>query len=387
MFTPITIARFAFVCCAVASMFGDVNPVVEAPHPPRWVSGYYVGYQRALYPEETLDFSNLTHIIVGRIVPAPHGGVIANFDIDDARGPAMAAAVASRAHKAGRAAILMLGGSGTREAFIEAASDANRATFVANLLATMDRLGYDGIDVDWEPLRSTDAAPALELLRALRRARPAMLLTMPVAWADANAPLSVGSWYHTAAALLDQVNVMTYAMAGPWSGWESWHSSALTDHAAAHPSSVESSIRAYLNAGVPAAKLGVGVGSFGACWRGITAPRQSLARASWIAGDNTMSYATIMSSYYAANARRWDDRAKAPYLTFAAPAGPAGCTFISFEDEQSIAEKGMLVDRLGLGGAIVWTIGEGHVGAAQGNARAGGSDPLLRATYRAILKR
>lgn len=35
----------------------------------RWVSGYYVGYQRDLYPPEDIDWNGLTHLIVGVVTP------------------------------------------------------------------------------------------------------------------------------------------------------------------------------------------------------------------------------------------------------------------------------------------------------------------------------
>ena len=42
--------------------------------------------------------------------------------------------------------------------------------------------------------------------------------------------------------------------------------------------------------------------------------------------------------------------------------GPApGCNFLSYEDAQSIAAKGAYARRNGLGGTIIWNIGEGYV--------------------------
>jgi chitinase len=358
-------------------------PLPPLPPPPagsRWVSGYYVGYQRGLYPETSVDFSLMTHIIVGRIIPAADGSVLTHFDIDNTNGPAMARTLSSRAHAAGRKAILMLGGAGEHAGFVGAANNTNRAKFVGNLLRVMDDLGYDGIDVDWEPIETADRAPLLQLLKDLRAARPSILLSIPVGWTNANFT-GVDSWYAEVAAQVQQMNLMTYDMAGPWGGWVSWHFSALQDHGADHPSSIASSVQQYLNVGIPAAKLGVGIGFYGACWRGVTGPRQALNGAYIVASDNTMSYRNIMTSYYTLAARRWDDAAKAGYLTFSTATGPQGCNFISYEDEQSIAAKGEFVRTRGLGGAIIWTIGQGHLPSAP----AGSQDPLLKATYQGIV--
>ncbi len=357
----------------------DTTTPPPPPPPPgaRWVSGYYAGYQRSLYPESEVDFSILTHIFVGAVLPQANGGVDTTFYITNTQGPAMARTLATRAHQAGRKAILMLGGAGTHDAMASAASSANRATFVANLIATMDRLGYDGIDVDWEPITSTDRPNLLALLQQLRAARPGMLLTIPVGWVNTNVPGDVDSWYAQVAGVVDQMNVMTYSMAGPYGGWLSWHTSALFGAKGNTPSSVQSSADRYVAVGVPAAKLGIGIPFYGVCWRGVTGPNQTSSTMAIIADDNTMSYRNIMATYHSAGARQWDDVAKMGYLSFASPTGPQGCQFISYDDEQSIAAKGAYVKSAGLGGAIIWTINQGHLGAGQ--------DPVLRATYDAIV--
>jgi chitinase len=360
-----------------------VTPTGDAPPPPpppppgaRWLAGYWVGYQRAIHPETEVDFSILTHVFAGAVLPNADGTLQTHFYLDAVNGPAAARTLATRAHQAGRKAILMLGGAGTHDAMASAASGANRAAFVANLVRTMDELGYDGVDVDWEPITAADRPNVLALLQALRAARPSMLLTIPVGWVNTNFPGEVDAWYAQVAGVVDQLNVMTYSMAGPYGGWASWHTSALSGHKGNTPSSVQSSAARYLAVGVPAAKLGIGLPFYGACWRGATGPDQTVPGMSIVAEDNTMSYRNIRANYGFA-ARLWDATAQAAYLSYAAPTGPQGCQFVTYEDEQSIAAKGAYVKSAGLGGAIVWTINQGHLGAGQ--------DPLLRAAYQAIV--
>ena len=363
-----------------------VTPTPTAPPPPpppagsRWVSGYYVGYQRGLYPEATVDLASMTHLLVGRIRPLADGTVTTDFDVDAVIGPQMARTLSTRAHQAGRKALLMLGGEGEHAGFVGAASAANRGRFVTTLLRTLDDLGYDGLDVDWEPIELADRAPLLALLDALRAARPGILLTVPVGWVNVNfAAEEVDAWYVQLAARLDQMNIMSYSMAGPW-GWEVWHHSPLTDHAGMRPSSVSGSVQAYLAAGVPRAKLGVGIGAYGSCWHSPVTPRQMPGPGVMMSfGDNAMSYVNIMSQYYVAANRVWDAAAQVPYLGFPSPRGPAGCAFVSYEDEQSVAAKGAWVRAQGLGGTIVWTIAQQHFPGAANR------DPLLRAAYQAIV--
>jgi chitinase len=382
----ITVARNGAVATTTITVTGSVvvTPPDTTPKPPvppsgtsgRWVSGYYAGYQRNLYPETSIDFSLLTHIFVAAIEPAANGGVTSDFFVDAVNGPAMARTISTRAHAAGRKAILMLGGAGYRDALAGATTPGNMATFVNNLVTTMTTLGYDGIDVDWEPISSADQPIVLDLLKRLRAARPGIILTIPVGW---HGPLT--SWYAQVAAVVDQINIMSYGMAGNWGGWDSWHQSALFDESATHPTSVSGAVKLYQAVGVPNAKLGIGIGFYGSCWKGVNTMRVALpASAGVTADDNTMSYVNIMSSYYNVASYKWDAAAKEGYLSFAAATGPAACTMVSYDDPQAITEKGNYVRSAGLGGTIIWTINQGYFP----NAAVGSRDPLLKAAYTSI---
>jgi chitinase len=353
-----------------------------------WISAYYVGYQRDLYPPDEVDFASISHLMVGRIRPLVDGRVTTDFDIDPTNGPAMARMLSARAHEARRKAILMLGGDGEHAGFVGAASAVNRPRFVSSLIEAVDTLAYDGLDIDWEPIEAADRSSLLALLRDLRSARPSLILTIPVGFVNPYRE-SVDRWYATLAAEVDQMNVMTYGMAGPWNLWRSWHSSALRGEGFTTPTSVARITESYFAAGVPAAKLGVGIAFYGSCWQGVTGPRQSITSAAILASDNTMSYANLMAYYYNSGSRRWDDAAQVPYLSYeqpyrrvGAPSGMPRCSFVSYEDEQSIAAKGAYVRAEGLGGAIIWTVNQGHFATAPVGSR----DPLLAAARDALFR-
>lgn len=360
-----------------------VAPADTQPNSSYWISAYYVGYQRDLYPVDQVDFSTLTHLIVGRITPTVSGDVLTTFDINATDGPIMARALATRAHQAGRKAILMLGGAGEHANFVGAASPANRSRFVQNLLRVMDDLGYDGIDVDWEPIETADRPNLLALLQELRTARPSMLLTIPVNWVNINFPESIDSYYGQIAATVDQINIMSYDMASNYDGWDSWYFGPLYGAGPTRPVSIDSSVQRYLLAGVPPRKLGIGIGFYGSCWRGVNEPRIPLAGKTISLGqsDNVMTYPVILSQYLPGALRVFDAEAKVPYLTAAGGVGPQNCNFISYEDPESVTAKGAYVRGRGLGGTIIWTIGQGHVGSAP----AGSRDPLMQAIKAALL--
>jgi GH18 family chitinase len=367
--------------------------------PASWVSGYWVGYagsKDANLPVEEVDLSGITHLVVGRFKPDFSGWVNANLDFNEHEAPIVARALSRRAHEHGRKALMMLGGDGEHAKFVAATTDQTRPILVRNLLRLMDELGYDGIDVDWEPIILAaephdepvidDGERLLALLDDLRAARPGIILTVPVFSENTNFPMSQvrAEFMARLAARVDQMNIMSYTMAHLQPGWESWHASPLADDSPSHPASVSSSVRLYLKAGVPAGRLGVGTGFYGQCWRGVTEPRIPFAGrkdAERGPDDNDMSYKHIMRDYYEPQAYRWDERAQVPYLSFPTPVGPNRCNFISYEDERSLAAKGRYVRDQGLGGTIIWTINQGYIPTAPEGQR----NPLIQSIKRAFL--
>jgi len=379
--TAIVFSIFCSIAaCASARAADDIFADGFELHP--WVQGYYVGYERALLPVGEIDFGTVTHLMVGRERPLADGVLTHDYDIDATNGPVWAKSAVDAAHAAGRKAILMVGGAGEIVGWQGAASAAHRAAFVANLLADVDAYGYDGLDLDWEPLEGdTDKANLKALAQALRTARPTLLLTIPVGWFNPNY-MTPDPFWADIAPLFDRINVMTYDMAGNWDSWQSWHNSALyntTPPTTSTPSAVDVSIRlGFLPTGVPASKLGMGLAFYGYCWQGVTGPHQD--GGSIPASDGTMSYANIVAQYPVVATRVWDDIARVPYLSSAAPMGPQDCNFVSYDDAQSIAEKGAYARVQGLGSIIIWTIGQGHVASLP----AGQRDPLLDALRNAL---
>jgi chitinase len=378
MRVPITLLLYAACLACAPRAFADDRIFADGFEIVRWVGGYYVGYERALDPIDEVDFSALTHLMVGRVRPLADGSVSTDFDIDAVNGPTWAQATVTATHVASRKAVLMVGGAGEIDGWRGAAAAANRNAFVANLLAAVDQFGFDGLDLDWEPLDDGDRADFQSLATQLRAARPNLILTVPIGWTNANFANPPDPFWGQIAPLFDRVDVMTYDMAGPWDGWQSWHNSALYGETPTTPSSVASSVAFYLASGVPAAKLSIGIAFYGYCWQGVTAPHQS--GGSLAGGDGTLSYATIATDYETPSVQARDNVAQVPYLSSVAPLGPAGCNFVSYDDAQSIAAKGTLVGAQGLGGTIIWTIGQGHLPALP----AGQRDPLLDAVRAAF---
>jgi chitinase len=343
--------------------------VVDAGMPPAaaWVMGYYYGPDESTYPVSAVEWSALTHVAAAFYRPQTDGSLDQTLGLDATAGPALATALVTAAHANGVKAIASIGGASSQAAFEQATASGTLATFVTNLGDLLTTYGYDGIDIDWEPLATTDQPAVLAIATQLRAAHPGVVLTIAVNYTNPNDPADL-SGYVAIAAAYDQVNVETYGMAGLWTGWKSWHTSALHYADMATPSSIDESVGEYVHAGVPAGRLGFGASAYGLCYgEPVTGPDQSLGDAQAL---TDVSYADIFSSYYTAAAREWDPVADVPYLSFAVPTGAGACTFITYDDAQSLAGKGAYLQSHGLGGLIVWRIGAGY---------SSGQNPLLDA--------
>jgi len=343
----------------IAALLAGAAPAGAAP---QWVMGYYVAYQRNLLPPQSIDWNGLTHIVMGRIKANPDGTLATDFDYDPTNGPLLAKEIATRAHAAGKKAILMLGGDDNSPAIHDAVLN-NRAKFVANLVAIMKAYGYDGLDLDWE--NTIDWGLFQAFATDLRKAAPSAVLTMPIGALNINYDV-VDPHIPAIAAQLDRLSIMSYYPSTSWtgSGWLSWFNSPLTGEKPATPVSIASSLQRYAAAGVPKAKLGMGTSFYATCYNGgITAPDQSTENGvSILGGDNDFMLSDLygVNGAYSESARIWHAPAQEPYLRLATPERH-GCRYVSFEDEQALLAKGAWSIQNGYGGIIIWTINQGYV--------------------------
>jgi chitinase len=343
-----------------------------------WIMGYYASWDElangGVYAVSSIDWDALTHIAAAFYIPDGNGGWTSDsFDATTA------AALIGAAHAHGKKALASIGGSDSGAGFEGSSGAANLPTFLANLQSLI-AMGYDGLDIDWEGGNLTtaqDQALETSLIGSLRTRNPSAILTMTAGYENENL-LDDLSFYGTLIAELDRLNVMTYGMSGAWQGWESWHSSPLHwNMNSSTPTGIDISVTNYLNAGVPASKLGVGAGFYGECYTSpVTAPVQAIGASQIAASDGTMSYRNIMANYYSSADYHYDSAADVPYLTLSG-SNAEDCTYVSYEDATSIAAKAAWVKTQGLGGIIIWTISEGYV-ASLGTTVAA-QNPLLEA--------
>ena len=354
---------------AVAVATAGINPATPSSAEPaprliaRWSIGYYAGYEADAYPVDAVDWADLTDLAVSFYLVDGTGTLdVRLYQGTVEQGTALAASLIAAGHANGRRVIASIGGAGSGDAFHAAMTD-HPTTLVQSIVALRDQ-GYDGIDVDWEPLAAEDQVLLAQLGTAIRAQWPDVVLSVPVEPINANFPPDL-SHMDDVAAVYDHVDVMAYGMAYTYQGWRSWHSSALTGDSGHTPTSVASSVQAYLDAGVPAARLGVGIGAYGLCFSApVTGPRQRLHGSKILRADYHLQYRQIRKTYQPAMKSHYDGEAQAPYLS----GNKKSCTYITYENQRSIRAKLAWEAQQGLGGVIMWTVNQQYVaGASQPN--------------------
>lgn len=274
--------------------------------------------------------------------------------------------------------LISLGGWTWSRGFSEAARPENREAFVASCidayihgnLPVTDGAGgpgaaagvFDGIDLDWEyPVacgldcgtpadRENFTALLAEFRRQLDAVRPGLLLTVAVGAGVDKIRVTDPDQYHQ---YLDYINVMTYDFHGAWAS-QTNHHSALFD-APNDPSTGDEAfynsndaIQAFLDLGVPASKLNLGIGFYGRGWTGVPSTNNGLyqsgsaAPGTYEAGiEDYKVIRTLPGTVYT------DAQAGATWRY-------DGNTFWSYDSPAMVAEKMEYVNVQGLGGAFFW---------------------------------
>ena len=335
-----------------------------------WVSAYYTTWTVGSPAPANIDMRAITHLLFFALAPNSDG----TLTDTDGGITANASAVKSVAHNAGKKVLICIGGGGTAPAFRGAISSAHRAAFVTNIVNWVTANGYDGVDLDMEPMASTDATDYQAFVTALRTALgTGKLLTAAVE------PYGFPSIFAPIQSQFDQINIMTYDMSGAWPGWCSWHNANLYQGGQYMPStgnpmpSCEGALNGYISAGVPKTKLAIGAAFYGTQWTYVTGPMQATNASST---NTNYTYAQIMDSYYTAGSYHWDAAAHASYLgiTSSSPV-----QFISYDDTRLVGEKMNYVINAGLGGLMCWSIGQQYRPSQTGTAQ----QALLDAIYTA----
>jgi chitinase len=291
---------------------------------------------------------------------------------------------------------MSLGGGGSGQGFADAATSANRAALVSDVLAACKQWNFDGVDLDWED--SINFPDFKSFVHDLRAAAPSgFLITVPIGSVNNNLGIDQESkdLWSTSYGEVDQLNVMTYVGSGNYPGWVVWYFSPLFGAASDHPFDVSSTMDAWHAIGIPKSKLGLGIGFYGrTVGPPVTAALQDYQSAQVYGNDDTLSSGSIQRNFLGKGgaAYHFDDTAKAPWLGWSTPFTPSWSAefpndtpptvqFLTYEDASGVAEKGKWAKTNGYGGAIIWTINEG---VAYPDGSDGYANPMLDAVNQAF---
>ena len=340
-------------------------------------------------PASNIDFTALTHIIHFSVIPNSDGTLNSS---DNSITIANSADIVSRAHAAGLKVLICVGGADSEGAFQAAASAGNLPAFINHLTNFMSSRGYDGVDIDWEPLPASDAQLYTNLVTGLRSAmngfnQPELLTVAAGAYPPySDPPLAQYLMFASLQSQFDQINIMTYDLSGPYEGWVTWFNSPIYDGGYRFPStgglvpSVNGAVNNFINNGVTPGKLGIGIAFYGYIWtdgRGTTATSITQPRQSWTNAPTMTAYryTDIMAGYYQTNLYHWDLTAQSAYIGIT-NANPLNNSFISYDDQRTCQAKVSYARNNHLGGVMIWELAQDHTPNTP--------DPLLQAVKQAI---
>ena len=265
--------------------------------------------------------------------------------------------------------LISVGGWSDSQYFSDAAATAaRREAFAASCVDFVVEQGLDGVDLDWEyPVsggapgtihRPADKQNFTKLLQELRTRldrqgrRDGKDYSLTIAGA-------AGSWYLNqieavkVADIVDHIFLMGYDLHGPWDTSADFNAPLYTPSGASPQgkSSIADSVQAYLDKGIPAEKLVLGMPLYGYAYQGVSSQNNGLY--STYTSAKSVSYRTLKKNYLSNAAYRQyrHQEAQVPYLY-------GSRTFISYDDAESLAAKAALARSRDLGGIGFWELSQ-----------------------------
>lgn len=342
-------------------------PVPAEPSTAR-VVGYYAAWSAySGFTPDMIDASKLTHINYAFANVGSDLKIALGYpDIDPSN---FAKLNALKQINPNLKTIISVGGWSWSDKFSDVAlTDASRTAFADSAVDLIVKYGLDGVDIDWEyPVsggvstnvrRPEDKQNFTLLLQKLRERLDARglidgkhyILTFAGAAGSSyvnNTELSILQQY------VDYGNIMTYDIHGTWDKYTDFNAPLYnnSDVSPQYKWSVDSGINTWLKAGFPMNKLVMGVPFYGYKYNSVVNANNGLYQI--YSGGSAVTYASIVANYLNAPGyvRYYNSESMVPWLF-------NGTTFISYDDEQSMALKAQYIKSKGLGGAMIWELSQ-----------------------------
>ena len=308
------------------------------------------------------------------------GRIVNGFAHDDQN---LASLVALKQENPSLTVLVSVGGWLWSGAFSDMALTAqSRALFIASVVDFVRRHQLDGLDIDWEypglpgagnHFRAEDKQNYTLLLKELRsrfnRLQEELHRHLYITIATgASQEFLAHTEMDKVRKYVDTVNLMAYDYYEPGADAITGHHAPLyTNPADPKKVSDDTSVREYEKAGVPAAKIVLGVPFYGHVWgqvpaanHGLFQPGKEVPQAYSPYGDGPD--AMLKNGF----TRYWDPIAAAPYLYNA-----ENQIFVSYDDPESLALKCKYVLGHKLGGVMFWDYEGDSTGALLNAVNAG----------------
>jgi GH18 family chitinase len=293
-------------------------------------------------------------------------------------------------HQAGCKILPSIGGWTLSNNFPQIAADpAKRANFISHCLTLIDNYNFDGIDIDWEypGFAEHSGTPAdkenftalmQELKTALENhesvAGKELILTAcfsadPIKMEDIE--------YNNLIDVIDMFNMMTYDFSGTFDAIAN-HNSPLFQPAEGESDwnldkTFQNITQVY---GVPAEKVNLGIAFYGRSMTNCSGLFQTHSGSAntilFSADEGTPLYYNILPNLDQFQ-YNWDNQAKVPFLTN----GPDN-TFVTYDNEESVRQKGEYIALNNAMGAIIWEITGDYIETFAGSGEIAGT-PLVDA--------
>jgi len=228
---------------------------------------------------------------------------------------------------------------------------------------------FDGIDIDWEFPTAADTQNATLLMREFRKQLDALgetndkryLLTM---FGPAGQQNFSNIELAKVARTLDYYNLQGYDFHGTWETSTNHASPVFDDRQDPVESqnfNIDYTVNSYLQAGVPARKLVLGIPLYGRGWTGVPSTNHGLYQtatgaapfdpADFLQTPGVETYLTL-STASSAGYKSYFDRLRLAVWLY----NSATQTFWSYDDATTVQLKTIYINRAGLGGAFVWAV-------------------------------
>lgn len=343
---------FCSVAGAIPSDFSKTKPVIIG----------YVGGFRGLIATDSIDVWRLSHINYAFVDIKDNRAWLHNESTDTVN---LRKLSELRKINPDLKILISIGGWSWSKNFSDAVlTDTSTHNFVSSALSIVSKYNLDGIDIDWEypgmigdsnMYRPGDKQHYTLLFKDLRQGLDSLSHTTHMKYYVTTAVGGSQAYIdHTemdkVQQYADYINVMSYDYADGSDPFSGHHTNLYSSSGDSNQYSAHRSIQAFISAGVPPAKIVIGIAFYGKGWQMESTDNNGLYRKA-LKPARGGGFTYLKDSLVNKNGYKqyWDATAKASYLF-----NSEKKIFISYDDERSVKDKCKYVKLHHLAGAMFW---------------------------------